>query len=106
MNTRVVAGEVEFRWTNPMEGAFVYVWPKACGAVVLSTETKTGVADEGMIKVPMSELLDAAPPAGGTCVTVGLARIMAGTIDPAFDQDSTSELEARRQDDFDIMIVP
>lgn len=99
------SGEVEFRWSNPLEGAFVYFFSRTCGSVKVSTEEKSGVADTGKHLLPMSELLDAAPPASGTCVTVTVARVKDGTVDPAFDPES-SAFEARRDEQFDVMIMP
>jgi hypothetical protein len=107
MPVSYASGEAEFKWANPMEGANVYFFAESCDGITISNETKSGVSDTGSHKLPVSELIDAPPPAGGACVSVNIARIKLGTVDPAFSvYHGENEFEARRDDHFDIMIMP
>jgi hypothetical protein len=96
-------GAVTFEWANPEAGAHIAYFKRACGAVSVGITNDIG-DDQGSLSIPVTSLLDEAPGPGGECVTVTLVRVGHGAVDPAFHAESV--FNTRRDDEFDITIVP
>lgn len=100
-------GDFEVTVENPEDDARLFYWTRSCGTTSGSIDT-SGVDkfdDEGSLTIEMSRLLDAPPPAGGTCITVDITREIAGIpTGPALHPNG--EIQVERSEAFDVMVMP